>query len=56
MDYTGLRAAGTEPRSLIRPLIRRRPARMTPDDKVNREFTVTAPNQFRGADFTCVST
>ena len=56
MDYTGLRAAGTEPRSLIRPLIRRRPARMTPDDKVNREFTATAPNQFRVSDFTCVST
>ena len=29
---------------------------MTPDDKVNREFTATAPNQFRVSDFTCVST
>ena len=27
-----------------------------PDDKVNREFTATAPNQFRVSDFTCVST
>ena len=29
---------------------------MTPDDKVNREFTVTAPNQLWVSDFTDVST